>query len=328
MSGRSDHDALSSPLLSSPSQSRGSTPPNSPTLQRRQSSGQRMPDVGSQQQGTRSRSGSLSQDMGLQVGVQQSEVSRSRSGSLSGGVSPHSSQGPLSAQVPTGQSVQPSTELSRLITRPRAQTSPSGSTATTATRVLGHATDFGAALSSMPVQGSVGPVQGVISGGLWATSALSNVVADARTDNGGGVTSGVFGLFAGGASAAGSALGSSVLLYASNASWLISGGISGAQGAYNAFTSGRNRGANALQAVSGGLNMVGAMAGGASTYFSAQASAQGPQDQDQTNAHLATTMAWVSMGSWALGSLAGMGSTYLSGRNGGTEPESGGGSEV
>jgi len=188
---------------------------------------------------------------------------------------------------------------------------PATSSSPTVARVLAHVGDFGGAVSSAPYTGSVGTAQGMISGGLWAASALSSSVDNVRSRSWSNLPADAFNALAGGFDMASSYLSSTPLAYASNASWAVSSVISGAQGAYNAFTDPQARRAGLWQLASGALNLVGAISGGASAYYSQQHTELGPSDPGDHNAHMSTMFGAISAASWTLGSLASIRSTQL-----------------
>lgn len=185
------------------------------------------------------------------------------------------------------------------------------SSSPTIARVLAHVGDVGGAVSSAPYTGSVGNVQGMVSGGLWAASAVSSAVDNVRSRSWSNLPADVFNVFAGGLDMASSYLGSAPFAYASNASWAVSSLVSGAQGAYNALADGQARRAGMWQLASGALNLIGAVSGGASADYSQQHTELGPNDVGDHNAHLSTIFGAVSAASWTLGSLASIRSTRL-----------------
>lgn len=189
---------------------------------------------------------------------------------------------------------------------------PSGpSSSPTTARVLAHIGDLGGAVSSAPFTGSVGTVQGMVSGGLWAASAVSSGLDNARSRSWSNLPADALSVLAGGFDMASSYLSSTPLAYAGNVSWALSSAVSGVQGAYNAFTNPQTRRASLWQMASGALNLVGAVSGGASAYYSQQHTELGSNDAGDHNAHMSTMFGAVSAVSWTLGSLASMRSTQL-----------------
>lgn len=122
--------------------------------------------------------------------------------------------------------------------------------------------------------------RGLLSGGLWAASGVSNLVANAGQSSKPQVLTDVANIAAGvasmGATVAdgqGSHGWTSLASYASNSAWVAAGVgaiYQGVQTMRDARSSGWKKASGGLQAVSGLLNAGAGLAGAASTYFSEQ----------------------------------------------------------